>query len=145
MKYWIKLSIIIGLPLLVVGFIFIYQGSPKEIVAVADQFQPDESWQLTTERIVPPAFTCLEANCPSVHRTWETGDNITKQEFQKVLNDSGWNFVIEDDCLPRANITGSGQTLCGAKGHIGDYQINVNAVGGNDSQSDGRIILSIEK
>lgn len=142
-KTLIGASIAVAVALLLGGFIFTYQGSPKEIVAVADQFQPPTNWELTDERIVPPAFMCLEANCPSVHRSWKTDGILTKEQFHAVLNNSGWDFTIVGECTLNPNVSGS-IPLCSAEGVDGQYRVSTTAWG-SDRPGDSRFILSIDE
>ena len=146
MKRW---QIVVVAVVLILGtaffFLFMYQGSSKPIEAVADQFKPAKNWQLVDDQVVPPTFMCFEANCPSVHRSWRTGGNLTKQEFQVILDASNWRFNIQGDCLPHANISGSGETLCDAQGHVNGYDIDVTAIGSFGDSTNGRVTLSVNK
>ncbi|HET8884133.1 MAG TPA: hypothetical protein VFM68_01540 [Candidatus Saccharimonadales bacterium] len=144
MNYWVKLGIVIGAPVIIVAFIFLYQGSPKEIVAVADQFQSDNSWQLTDERVVSPAIICFEANCPSVHRNWQTDGMLTKEELQTVLNNSGWNFEVEGDCVPEERISG-GEGVCGASGTIQQYTVDMHVISYYEDRSRSSVVLLVDK
>lgn len=146
MKRWIKITVPVVI-VLAAGFffLFIYQGSSKPIEDVADQFQPDKSWQLVDNRVVPPTFTCLEANCPSVHRSWKIGKNLTKDEFQRLLDDSGWDFAIEGTCVAESRVTGTPGTVCSAHGERNGYQIEVEVVGVYDDPSDSGIVLRVDK
>jgi hypothetical protein len=94
-KAWkITGSVVAIVVLLLAGFFYwaMWEGSPKEIIAVADKFQPEPDWKQVTNQVIPPMNTCIEANCPSVHRVWTTGKLLTKPEFETLLIRAGWNF-----------------------------------------------------
>ena len=123
-----------------------WSGSTKEIESVAGQFKPDSQWKQTGNQVVPPRTVCLDQKCPSVHRTWETGANLTKEDLQRVLANSNWKFDIKDDCRPSPNVISSGgQTLCSASGADGDYSIDVVVMGDYENELKGRIALFVDK
>lgn len=73
---------IVGIVILlaVVGF---WPGSTKKIEAMANQFQPSGEWKLQSERISPPRFICLQADCGEVRRVWvsEAAHKLQEQDF----------------------------------------------------------------
>jgi hypothetical protein len=132
MKKYQKILIIIGIivpVILLAGFIFIYtwEGSPKKIVAVADQFQAPASWELTSEQIRPPRISCWDGGgCPQVHKVWETNSKISKEEFRQVLQESGWeDFQIEKECELPQGVSGSSVSTCSTHGIVDDYNVNL--------------------
>lgn len=143
---WIIGGAIIALSTLLLVFLswFFYTGSTKEIVAVADQFKPDSSWELVSENIQPPATVCIDIECPSVHRSWNTHTLISKEKLVKQINLSGWSFHIDNDCILSPDIFGAGITVCSAKGVIGDYAVTV-SINGSNSPGSAYISLSIER
>ena len=142
MKKWIKLTLAVVLLLAAAFFfLFMYEGSSKPIEAVADQLKPNSNWQLVDNKIVAPTFTCLEANCPSVHRSWKTGKVLAKDEFQRILDNSGWNFDIADDCQASQN-SGGINPLCSAEGEVKTYKISL-AVWGSSDEGSGTFVLTV--
>ena len=130
------------------GFLYwtTWSGSTKEIESVAGQFKPDSSWEQIDNQVIPPMTVCLDSECPSVHRSWKTGENLTKEDFQRVLENSNWKFSIEGDCKPRSNITSSGgHTLCSAIGMQDDYSINLVVMGDYENTLNGHIVLFVNK
>lgn len=142
MKRW---KIITGIALLVFAvaffFLFMFQGSTKPIESVAGQFKPSAGWQLVDNQVIPPTYLCFEANCPSVHRSWKTGESLTKEQLQDVLNASGWGFEIEGDCLVNPNIGGV-SPLCSTDGRIQKYNVSLVVWGASGGQR-GSIVLSV--
>lgn len=122
---------VILLPVLfvVIGF---WPGSTKDIEAIANEFQPGDSWQLESERITPPRLICLQADCGEVSKSWELEENITTEDFVSILERSGWGDMIPDGikCDTKSNVTSSGgQTMCEASGLRGGYNVEVRATG----------------
>lgn len=72
-SHWrIAAMVIGGIVLLAVAFAVIgfWPGSTKDIEAVANKFQPGDGWELESERISPPMFICLQADCGEVYKVW---------------------------------------------------------------------------
>ena len=90
----------LAIPITIVAWMM-WHGSPKEILAVADKFKPQEGWQLKHETIYPPANFCIGQRCPSVWRFWETSeyyDNTKVEEFLKQAYGSNVAIEFEHDC-----------------------------------------------
>ncbi len=135
----VAFSVIVGLLLWLS-----YTGSSKEIVAVADQFKPDPSWQLKSEAIEQPRTFCGDVECPSVFRLWKTDYLLSKDEFQKLITISGWDFTINGDCKLNSNIFGTSLPICSASGVINSYQVNISIRGSNEPDS-SQVSLNITK
>lgn len=148
-RVWKVIGIIaIIVAVLLAAFLYwtTWTGSSKEIETVANQFKPDPSWQQVTNQVIPPKTTCLDEECPSVHRRWKTNANLTKEEFRRVLEDSGWNFNIEDDCQPSSNVSSSGgQSLCSVSGMKNGYSVRVVVEGDYENIANGHIVLFVNK
>ena len=148
-KAWkIASVVVVVLVASLAGFFYwaTWEGSTKEIVAVADKFQPESSWRQVTNQVVPPRTTCLEANCPSVHRVWEMKEIPTKQELEKLLINAGWEFEIEGDCIPSPYVSGSGgSTRCHARGVDEGYEINMYMSASYNGSTVPKVALSIDK
>lgn len=101
MKTYQKVLIGIGAALVVlvaaVIFIFSWEGSPKKIVATADQFKVPTSWELTSERVKNPRIICLMGDCSSLSRVWEYDDPLTNENLLLMLQEAGWAYTFEDD------------------------------------------------
>lgn len=101
---------------LVVG----YSGSTEPIKRVADQLKVDENWRIDTDIVRPPRLICIDDSaCPSVHRSWGTETPLTKSEFQTLIQRSGWDLVLEDDCRSFPSDVSS----CWANGVIDDFRV----------------------
>jgi hypothetical protein len=137
--------IIIAFFAAIIGFLiwFFYVGSTKEIVAVADQFKTDPSWDLSSERVEPPRNFCIDIECPSLSRQWKTDSILSKEELREYLKMSGWDFNIEGDCLVDKNISGTAITLCSASGVVNGYKVTVYISGSSTPDSEG-IGLSVD-
>ena len=136
-----SLSIVIGLLLWLS-----YTGSSKEIEAVANQFKPDASWELISERITPPMTFCLDSvECPSIARRWKTETLLTRSEFVETLHRAGWNFEVEGSCvLDNPNRYGDSIGVCSASGVIESYEISVEVSSSNPAEKYS-IAYSIKK
>lgn len=145
-RWMINSGIIIALLVAFFGFLawFFYVGSPKEIMTVADQFKPDPSWELVSEKIQPPATFCIDVECPSVHRSWNTHTLISKDKLQQQLELSRWNLKIDSDCTLDPNIFGAGTTICSASGVVNGYLVVV-SISGSNTPGNTRVSLNIEK
>lgn len=88
MKKTVRILLITIASLMALGALFFvvvaWPGSTKKIERIADQFQPDESWQLQSETINPPRILCLMADCGEVHRSWHK-QNYEIRSCREVL------------------------------------------------------------
>lgn len=134
----------IGSAIIIVSFAIViglliwlsYTGSTKEIVAVADQFKPDPSWELKSEAIEPPRTFCGNIECPSVNRQWQTSNLINREELSSILKRSGWNFTIQGTCFMQNNRYHSDSIeVCSADGFVNNYVIKISVSGSNPSGS----------
>jgi hypothetical protein len=86
LAFW---SIVLGIPfafIAVVIFMFLYQGSSKEIVAVADKFDPGEGWVLESESVTPPQIICYGGTCPEVVRKWKLKGSVDSTNLKAIMN-----------------------------------------------------------
>ena len=121
---------------------FIYVGSSDPIKNVAAEFKTEPGWKLKSEHIEPPRIACLGGNaCPSLHRVWVTDRNLTKEEFQKIIKESGWDLLIEGDCIA----SGSVATICSATGKIDKFNVDVSVEAAESTLEEGRVILLIRE
>src|SRR5690606_33894070 len=97
-----KIAIIVGVILLAtiatLVYLVLWTGSTKEIEAIADKFQPGESWTLVNERIEPPRMVCLgDVACPSISRTWNSQEMISREQYTKMIPKE-YNVKITGNC-----------------------------------------------
>lgn len=140
----IVLGIIGGLVVLIGAtiFVFTYEGSTKPILAVADQFQPGESWELVSERVEPPRLACIgSVSCPSIHKVWRSGTVVTQDELARSVAKLG--LFIEGDCkVDRGHFNGS--TVCSAKGRKQGLNVEVVVDGSAYDTDDNKVILYVD-
>lgn len=123
LKFW---SIVLGVPVvfvLVVLFMFLYQGSTKDIVSVANQFQPGEGWKLESESVVPPKIVCLDGvACPSINRVWETNDSLTGEYIHDLVKKwTSEDIVVDSDCIDSREVN----RICSTSGSKGGYSLQI--------------------
>ncbi len=123
---------------------FLHVGSPDKILAVADQFQPDPSWQLVSERVEAPRKTCIDIECPSVSRRWRTGASLTRDEFATLLKETGWDFEIEGSCKVDPSDRSDYTALCSATGIINNYRVTL-TVRSSDMGNEGFVGLGVRE
>lgn len=101
------------------------RGADREeaVVATADSFQAPGGWT-TTDRDVEGArlFCAGGSRCPNVKTTYGSDAAMTAEEFQKALDDSGWDLTVEGTCQLPANVTGAGP-VCSAQGKVDGFDI----------------------
>lgn len=149
-KAWKIIGIVCAAIVLVVAALLYWstwEGSTKDIEAVANQLKVQNGWIQVTNQVTPPRNLCLgDTQCPSLHRSWKTKANLTKDDFHSILTDSNWTFNVEGDCEPSQNITSSGgQTLCSAEGVKEGYSIKIVVSGDYGNNTNGHLSLFIEK
>ena len=124
-------------------FFFLYEGSAKPILKVADQYEPDASWELASERVQRPRLFCVGA-CPEVVRTWERTEPVTCLEFESYVPEE-WNLKMEQDCVTGKNLFGNPAISYSA---IGTMENGYNAYIRSRLEPDGsqyKIFMSIRK
>lgn len=103
----------------------VFEGSSSEVVAVANQFKPDSSWELKAESIQGSRKICIDVECPSVWRQWKTDNLVSKDELSQNLHASGWNFEIEGDCVLDPADKVEDKKVCSASGTADGYTVLV--------------------
>jgi hypothetical protein len=151
MKKYQKILIIFGIivpVILIAGFIFIYtwEGSPKKIVAVADQFQAPTSWQLVSENIRGPRISCWDGGgCPYVHRVWEY-DALTYNQLEELLRRTDWRYSSDDRCKTMGtNDESQLSSVCVIELSADNFEGSIYINNGDDQQvtSDPKYTLSL--
>lgn len=142
----IVLGVIGGIVVLIGAtiFVFTYGGSTKPILAVANQFQPSESWELVSERVEPPRLACIgSVSCPSIHKVWRSGAVVTRDELARSVANLGLGLSIEGDCkVDRGHFNGS--TVCSAKGRKQGFNVEVVVDGSAYDTDDNKVILYVD-
>lgn len=118
-----------AIPLIVLaGFIFalLYRGSPNEIVAVANQFQPDPSWVLETETINPPQIICIASVCPQVFRSWtiKSSTGVRLSDLTERLKQLNWTVESEYSCRQDVDITDV-DSICHLSGDVSKFKYSI--------------------
>ena len=122
-KQYIK-KILIGLAATLVVlislslFAVLWQGSTKDIEAVANNFTPPDEWTQTHYEVVPPKFICLMGNCPEVIKSWENREPVVYQEVKELLGDAAEGALAEERC----KTTEPTKQYCEFSGKKGGYQ-----------------------
>jgi|GEM_PF-2163538 len=139
---------IVFLVLAVVGFLLfqaIYERPPEDMLKISDQFNPPSSWKLVTSKIEPKRLQCIDVECPSVWKVWDTGSPVTHTELEALLQRSGWNLSISGDCIfDNPNTYGNNNEICSAKGDIGQYELDI-SVSVSNPAGNNQIRLNIMK
>lgn len=145
-RFW---ALVIGIPatlILVVIFMFLYQGSTREIVSVANQFQPGAGWKLESERVEPPRIVCLNSvPCPSVFRAWSIETDVSKEDIESVLMKSNFQLMLNGDCMIPKNVSGTGVSVCKAQGVVNGYRVQLTVTKSQSFQNNTHISLNLDK
>lgn len=136
----------LAIPITIVAWMM-WHGSPKEILAVADKFKPQEGWVLIHEEVRPPANACIDLECPQVVREWKLPRGYTSEEIISMLRSGyGGEALIhaDDDCqddTDEANIKIEScfMSLKTDKNHLEIYQ----KIDKSDSMENKNIVLLI--
>lgn len=98
----------------------------SQIVNVADQFKAPSSWKLASEDIQVESLFCYNGgSCPEISRQWTLEKPITPDDFRQILQNSGWNFEVEGDCILPEGRYGP-TSICSAQGQTDNYDIWIN-------------------
>jgi hypothetical protein len=88
----------------------------------AGRFAIPADWKLTRETVRPERFMCISTNpCPSLHRAWETGKELTEDDITAVLADVGFGMKADRPCERRSNVIGN-SPICTSSGSDGELQ-----------------------
>lgn len=126
-----------------VVFVFSYQGSTKDIEAVADGFVVPNGWSKTQDRIVPPKIICLEGSCPQMQRSWWVG-KIEQPQFDQFLKSNQNITMSASRCLDDNGSTGQ-ITKCSSTANTEKYHIRAVVATDTSIQNGDSISISIEK
>ncbi|RYF28860.1 MAG: hypothetical protein EOO17_03780 [Chloroflexi bacterium] len=132
--------VLVAVPLIALGgFLFglTYRGSTKDIVAVADQFQPDPSWKLESETINPPQIICIDSVCPQVVRSWRI-NYLTDQDILQIAKSYGGALKRDHECTPSA--MGGLVAICSFESTVDMYNVRFSILQDKESQSSTMIL-----
>lgn len=145
-KWKIWSAIIIGIFGIVIWSIanFFYVGSPKEIISVANKFQPGPGWQLKQEHVEPPRGYCGDVDCPYVSRRWTLSQEVNREQFEKIVQIDNQKLKISDNCFEKTE-SGSNIESCDANGTIDNFHISLTYTGSHYSDGKPSITLGVGK
>jgi len=73
----------------------------------AGRFAIPAEWKLTRETVRPERFMCISTNpCPSLHRTWDTGKELTDDDVTAVFSGVGFEMKADGPCKRPSNVIG---------------------------------------
>lgn len=79
-------------------FAVLWQGSTKDIEAVANSFTPPDRWTQTHYEIVPSKFICLSGRCPEIVKSWSYDGVITSIEMRKLIDEMQPTEITMGEC-----------------------------------------------
>ena len=122
----------------------LWQGSPKEILGIADQFKSDNSWKLISDEVNPPRTMCFDVTCPSVSRSWTLPGPITSiDQFQKIATIGDKKMEVPSTCFRIIDTSQPAPSYnCDASLVLDTYQIRLSYY---DTEQPKVISLIIEK
>jgi hypothetical protein len=116
-KVLLRILLVVGV--IIIAFVglaawYTWEGDDSEIRARADAIQVPNSWQLMSEKVVPPIRLCLEkSGCPSIERTWKLDRVYTKDELQEIVSSLGVYFEANsEECVLSGYAHGSSISVC---------------------------------
>ena len=87
----------------------------------AGRFAIPAEWKLTRETVRPERFMCISTNpCPSLHRTWDTGKELTDDDVTAVFSEVGFEMKADGPCKRPSNVIGK-TPICIFTGTDGEY------------------------
>lgn len=147
-KEYKQMIIVIMGAILIASAVFIgifgWQGNTTEIESVANQLKVSGNWRLESDQVRPPKLVCLDGGtCPQVSRRWVTDHKLSKEDFAKLLENTGWNFAIENDCTLPENVSGKFISTCSASGKIEEFDVSIGLSEDSSTPNQQRISLSV--
>lgn len=103
-----------------------WTGSTREIVSVADRFQPSNVWKLETERVEPPRLICIQdIPCPEVFKRWSTNAAVSAVDLNSTVKTVNLNLTLDDNCFKQNTMQGLNVPTCDATGIYDHYRVSV--------------------
>ncbi|WP_350005479.1 hypothetical protein [Pseudarthrobacter sp. WHRI 8279] len=122
-KLWLVFAVI--LVLTATTFFVVRSAEDKvtdRMLSQADRFAIPADWKLTRETVRPERFMCISTNpCPSLHRTWETGKELTADDITAVLSGVDFEMKADRPCKRRSNDIGNA-AICSSRGNDGEFE-----------------------
>lgn len=139
--------VLAAVPVIVImGFLFglVYTGSTKEIIAVADQFQPDPSWTLESEKITPPRIICIDSVCPQVFRSWSVGTSGVKiSELNEMFSGIDVQSNPNLGCRNELRLNDA-KELCEFRGQASTFSYVINVLPDYYTNNGTKVTITIE-
>ncbi|MDT0168894.1 hypothetical protein [Pseudarthrobacter sp. BRE9] len=143
-KIWLAFAVIL---VLAATALFVVRSAEDKVtdrmLSGAGRFAIPAEWKLTRETVRPERFMCISTNpCPSLHRTWDTGKELTDADVAALMSGLGFDMATDHPCKRDARIIGDG-SICTSTGTDGefDYWLNVTSPGPGEPQL---VTLSVE-
>ncbi|MFD0047023.1 hypothetical protein ACFVGV_17715 [Pseudarthrobacter scleromae] len=122
-KLWLVFSLI--LVLAATAFFVVRSAEDKvsdRMLSQADRLAIPGDWKLTRETVRPERFMCISTNpCPSLHRTWETGKELTEDDITAVFSGVRFRMKADRPCERRSNVIGK-SPICASRGSDGEFE-----------------------
>ena len=118
-------------------------GVTDRMLSGAARFAIPADWKLIRETVRPERFMCISTNpCPSLHRAWETGKELTDEDVARVLSGLGFEMRWEGPCRRPSNVIGD-SPICTSRGSDGEleYVFTVWSPGPGDPQL---VVLNVD-
>lgn len=121
-KLWLVCAVI--LVLAATAFFAVRSAEDKvtdRMLSQAGRFTIPANWKLTRETVRPERFMCISTNpCPSLHRTWETGKELTEDDITAVFSGVDFGMKADEPCKRRSNDIGD-TPICISRGTDGEF------------------------
>lgn len=122
-KLWLVFAVI--LTLAVTAFFPVRSAEDKvtdRMLSQAGRFTIPDDWNLTRETVRPERFMCISTNpCPSLHRTWETGRELTADDITAVFSGVGFGMKADGPCERSSKVIGN-EPICTSRGSDGEFE-----------------------
>lgn len=80
-----------------------------DMLSRVERFEIPSDWHLEAEVVRPERFLCISTNpCPSLHRRWNTGRELTAAEVAAVVSEVGFEMKTSQICQRRDRTTSAG-------------------------------------
>lgn len=122
-RFWLVFGVI--LVLAATAFFVVRSAEDKvtdRMLSQADRFAIPAEWKLTRETVRPERFMCISTNpCPSLHRAWETGKELRRDDVRAVFAVVGFEMKADRPCERQGNVIGN-EPICTSSGSDGELQ-----------------------
>lgn len=144
----IKVALIVGLVLFVIVVlvgvgIVRRRDATNAVVAVANQFEVPNSWELKSQRTTPDRVLCYSGGCPRVARRWTAPDELSSTEFVNLYRSVGWKLRLEYPCEPKATSADSNRRSCAASGEVDGQPVQIYYRPSTTEPTDAELVLFV--